>query len=511
MEQVGTLNIKMSTEDQNRCVVTAEKGVDVGALMEDIVSGKVLGRHVEMWNEKNDSERNFDVVLTKEEAEFLKQDPRITDVRYGSKEENGIFLKHHTLDISRTYSRTTTQSNADYAWSIPACINASNPFSGTTLTYQHPYVATGRNVDAVIMDSGIQVGHPEWKAQDGVTDRLNQVNWPQVSGLSGTYTQGPQHYTDTYGHGTHCSGTVAGRRYGWAREANIYAIKIFDTDAFGISAAFNMIRAWHLLKTNKNPTVVNMSWGYYNVYTGITGGNYRGTPWTGTSAQSQYGMVQTSYNFSSTYNAYTHPVRVASVDADIDSCISAGVVLVAAAGNDTHKMDISGGLDYNNYYTSGGNSVYYHRGSTPNGPNGVITVGAIRAANTEYKSAFSTCGPGITIFAPGEAIQSAMPLSATLGSGSVTHPDDSNFYIKKIQGTSMAAPQVTGVLACLLESRRYYTPYDCANWLKSTATQGRMSDSGTTTYTDTLSLQGAGNRYLRWPFNGSNPLVVNRT
>ena len=511
MEQVGTLYINMSTEDQNRCVVTAEKGVDVDGLMEDIVSGKVLGRRVEMWNEKNESERNFDVILTREEVEILKQDPRVTDVRYGSKEENGIFLRHNTLDSSRTYSRSTTQSNTDYAWSIPACINAVNPFSGNTISYQHPYVATGKNVDVVIMDSGIQVGHPEWKGQDGITDRLNQINWPQASGLSGTYTQGPLHYTDTYGHGTHCAGTAAGRRYGWAREANIYAIKIFDDAAFGISAAFSMIRAWHLLKTNKNPTVVNMSWGYFNLYTNITGGNYRGTPWTGTSAQSQYGMVQTSYNFSSTNNAYTHPVRVSSVDADIDSCISAGIILVAAAGNDTHKIDVSGGQDYNNYFTTGGTNRYYHRGSTPNGPSGVITVGAIRAANTEYKSNFSCCGPGITVFAPGEAIQSAMPATATLGAGSVTHPDDSNYFIKKIQGTSMAAPQVTGVLACLLESRRNYSPYDCINWLQSTATQGRMSDSGTTTYTDTLSLQGAGNRYLRWPFNGSNPLVVNRT
>ncbi len=74
----------------------------------------------------------------------------------------------------------------------------------------------------------------------------------------------------------------------------------------------------------------------------------------------------------------------------------------------------------------------------------------------------------------------------------------------------MASPQVAGVLACLLESRRDYDAYDCINWVTTTATQGRMSDSGTTTYTDTLSLQGAANRYLRWPFSGSNPLTVTR-
>ena len=85
----------MSTEDQNRCVVTVHKGVDVDALMEEITSlggttPHVPQRTVEMWNEKQDSLYNFDVVLTRDEAEILKQDPRIIDVRYGSKEENGI-------------------------------------------------------------------------------------------------------------------------------------------------------------------------------------------------------------------------------------------------------------------------------------------------------------------------------------------------------------------------------------------------------------------------------------
>lgn len=506
----------MSTEDQNRCVVTAKKGVDIDALMEEITSlggntQYIPQRAVEMWNEKLDSERNFDVVLTRQEAELLKQDPRVVDVRYGSKKENGIELRHNTLDSSRTYSRSTTQNNSHYAWAIPACINEANPFTSLNYLYQHPYTAIGENVDAVIQDSGIEVGHPEWLAQDGVTSRLQQIDWPSSSGYSGFYTQGAQHYTDTYGHGTHCAGTVAGRRYGWAKGSNIYAIKIFDSDAFGVSASFNMIRGWHQNKTNGNPTVVNMSWGYYNFYSSITGGTYRGTGWSGTAANSAYGMVETVYNFDSDLNAYTHPVRVSSVDADIESCIDAGIILVAAAGNDTHKIDVVGGLDYDNSFTtSTGQTRFYHRGSTPNGPTGVISVGAIRAANTEYKSNFSCCGPGITIYAPGEAVQSAMPVGATLASGSVTHPDNSNFLIKKIQGTSMAAPQVTGVLACLVGGRRHYTPQDCIEWLVATSTKNRIADTGGG-YTDTTSLQSSENRYLRWPYSGHNPLIVNQT
>ena len=502
----------MSTEDQNRCVVTVHKGVDVDALMKEITSlggttPYIPQRVVEMWNEKQDSLYNFDVVLTRAEAETLKQDSRIIDVRYGSKEENGIFLQRNTLDAIRNYSRSTAQNNSHFAWAIPACTNTVNAFSTLNLDYQHAYTAIGDNVDVVIQDSGIQVGHPEWLAQDGITSRLQQINWPAASGLSGTYTQGPVHYTDTYGHGTHCAGTAAGRRFGWARAANIYAIKIFDTDAFGISASFNIMRAWHNLKTNTNPTVVNMSWGYYQNYQDIVGGNYRGTPWTATTTQSAYGMITSLYNLNA--GLHTHPIRVSSVDADIAACIDAGMILVAAAGNDTHKQDVLGGLDYNNYYTtSGADTRYYHRGSTPNGPTSVISVGAIRAALTENKSAFSTCGPGITVYAPGEAVQSAMPLTSTLGSGSVTHPDDVNFYIKKIQGTSMAAPQVTGVLASLVGSRRHYTAADCIRWLSTTgSTANRIIDTAGG-YSDQTSLQGSPNRYLRWPFTSSQPLTI---
>ena len=253
-----------------------------------------------------------------------------------------------------------------------------------------------------------------------------------------------------------------------------------------------------------------MSWGYYQTYQDIVGGNYRGTAWTATTAQSIYGMVQSVYNATGSF--YTHPIRVSSVDADISACIDAGMILVAAAGNDTHKQDVPGGLDYNNYYTSnspfGAVDQYYHRGSTPNGPTGVISVGAIRAALTENKAAFSTCGPGITVYAPGEAVQSAMPLTATLGSGSVAHPDNASFYIKKIQGTSMAAPQVAGVLASLVGSRRHYTSTDCIRWLSTTgSTANRIIDSGGG-YTDQTSLQGSPNRYLRWPFTNDKPLTI---
>ena len=85
-------------------------------------------------------------------------------------------------------------------------------------------------------------------------------------------------------------------------------------------------------------------------------------------------MVQRNLNG----GLYTHPVRVTSVDSDIEDCIEAGMILVSAAGNAAHKMDLSTGLDYNNYWTSStlGNR-YYHRGGTPQASSNVICTGAI--------------------------------------------------------------------------------------------------------------------------------------
>jgi hypothetical protein len=115
----------MSTEDQNKAVVTLHKGVDVDAFIEDMVSGTnhnefMPGRRVELFNEKIDSKRNIDFVLTREEAETLKSDPRIIDVRYGTKIENNIFLGKSILEESRVYARDPSLDSTHYNWGIPS-------------------------------------------------------------------------------------------------------------------------------------------------------------------------------------------------------------------------------------------------------------------------------------------------------------------------------------------------------------------------------------------------------
>jgi subtilisin family serine protease len=501
----------MSTEDQNKAVVTLKKGVDVDAFIEDMVSGSnhnefMPGRKVELFNEKLDSKRNVDFVLTRNEAETLKGDSRIVDVRFGTKIENGIILKTEAIDNTRTYSKSADLNNEHFNWGIPACINLTNPLLSDSISFTHGYPLAGEGVDVVIMDSGILVGHPEWQGSTGAT-RLITHNWPSVSGLSETYSQNADHYTDPDGHGTHIAGTSCGRLYGWAKKSTIYCMTVIDNPAaFGISAGFNMIRAWHNLKTNDRPTVINCSWGYVKIYENITGGEYRGTPWTSTTPQSLYGMVQTIYNRLTSPTRYFHPVRVSSVDADIEDCVDDGIIIVTAAGNAAHKIDVVGGDDYNNTYTdSVSGTIFYHRGGTPTNTSGVVTVGSVKAVNPEGKSLFSNTGPGITVFAPGENIMSAIPAGSTKetsAGGSVNYPSNNDYEVTKLNGTSMAAPQVTGVVACLLESRSGYNQQNVVAWLNEKAHTGRLSDTGGS-YTDVQSLQGASNRFLRQPFTSS--------
>jgi len=503
----------MSTEDQNRAVVTLKKGVDVDAFIEDMVSGtnhnsNMPNRRVELYNEKLGSKRNVDFVLTREEAERLKNDERIVDVRYGSKLENNIVLTTQVVEPERIYNRSSTLNSDHYNWAFPACTRPTNPFSSATLNFSHEYTITGQGVDVVIQDSGIDVNHPEWLSLDGTVNRLKTIDWPVAADLAGVYTQDPDHYTDPDGHGTHVAGTVAGRLYGWAKSSDIYAMSMIDNPAaFGVSASFNLIRAWHNRKTNNRPTVVNMSWGYQTSYVGITGGNFRGLVWSGTSMVSAYGMIQTVFNRlpGSSPFVYVHPARVASVDADIEDCVDDGIILVGSAGNFAHKIDVVGGQDFNNFYNSSinGSQIRYHRGSTPAAVPGVVNIGAVSVENTlERKSFFSNTGPRVDLFAPGESIQSAIPTNSNIAiaAGSTPYPLNNQFACTKISGTSMASPQAAGVIACLLEARPEYNIDEVFNWLSETLHTNRLADTGGG-FTDTASLQGAANNYLNQPYN----------
>ena len=192
--------------------------------------------------------------------------------------------------------------------------------------------------------------------------------------------------------------------------------------------------------------------------------------------------------------------------------------MVGAAGNGSHKIDTTTGLDYDNYYTSTvyGNR-YYHRGSSPVAQGNVICVGNISyvyVSGQEPLFNSSEKGPRVDVCAPGGNITGAIPTGSTKFNNiaTVPHLDNGGYVIGNLNGTSMASPQVAGVLAALLQVRPHYTQAQCLTWLQEVCQLNRLYDPTTGTpgvdYINFRALQGAANLFLQTPFVDSNPYII---
>jgi subtilisin family serine protease len=192
------------------------------------------------------------------------------------------------------------------------------------------------------------------------------------------------------------------------------------------------------------------------------------------------------------------PARVAACDADIETAMSEGIIFVGAAGNGKWKHDLPGGTDWDNTFEMGirypesvTSPYYYMRGTSPtandvNMPN--ICVGAIDVTTADYKSYYSDCGPGVDIWAPGTNI-----ISSYLSG--VSDSRNSGHLLGKISGTSMASPNVCGVLACALEQNPHWNQTQAKAYITGTATQGQITNTSGGP-ADIRDLQGAPNKYL---------------
>lgn len=205
------------------------------------------------------------------------------------------------------------------------------------------------------------------------------------------------------------------------------------------------------------------------------------------------------------------PYRYPVIDEDITSLINAGVIVVAAAGNAYYKIDLPGGQDYNNSFRmseapvsgKGDASIlawnenittdYYNRGSSPGAAPGVICVGAAGVGSPEYKTDFSNTGPRVDVYAPGDYINSSVNKTIEDSEHGVPDPRNSNYSITKWSGTSMASPQVAGMIACYAQSNRNINQNTARDFIINNA-KPTLNDG-----TGYLSLQGGANRYAFMP------------
>lgn len=506
-------------------VVITKEGVDIEKVDVQLreIGGNAIIPHREVTcaNPMNYNDRITHWMLTDEEAETMRQDHRILSIELTLEERDDIGCAP-SVRQSSTFDKSNTASNVN--WGISRCSSATNNFAEgvDTVTEEYIYCLDGEGIDVVIMDTGIEANHPEWEDANG-NSRLQQIDWYAASNGAMSGTMDANFYTDTNGHGTICAGIVAGKTYGWAKGANIYSMKIFDSGAIDTANALDLIRLWHNNKGNSRPTVVNMSFSYYfnidvGAQAGDSGSHFNGTDFTSWT----YG--DSGYN-SSADVAYRTNIshftrlssRVSLIDTRIDQMISAGIHVVVAGGNfyDAQYLDTQTANDnYNDYLSRNGQTYYYHRGCSPrttdNGND--IVVGNISSAlNTDKdQSANSSArGPAVDIFAPGTNITSAC--SNTHGQAVVgDYPDNAAFKICNNTGTSFSAPQVAGLAAMTLQLYPTMTPAELKAQMIYDSKKDLMYDISASSYDELAKYQyifsgglfAAPNRILHNDFSG---------
>ena len=263
--------------------------------------------------------------------------------------------------------------------------------SAQTLPYGVNYVDaekvhssyTGDGVKVAILDTGIDYNHPDLDANyAGGYDFVNDDSNPM----------------DDNGHGTHVAGTLAAEDndfgvIGVAPDASIYSLKVLNSNKVGSGSDIIAGLEWAV---DNNMDIISMSFG------------------------SDYGS-----------SALSNAVEAAE---------AAGIVLVAAAGNDGTPTGSGDTVDYPARYSS------------------VIAVSSI--SNTLARYFTSSSGPSVELCAPGVSIYSTKPGNSY---GTMT-------------GTSMATPHVSGVAALILEAEPTLTVAQVRE--KMTETAYDLGDTG---------------------------------
>ena len=301
-------------------------------------------------------------------------------------------------------------------------------------------------------------------------------------------------------HATHVLGTMGGLTVGWAPGAQLYSLPI---SYIGSSLYwFDAVKEFHLNKSvdpntgYRRPTVMNMSWGYKTYLTNITGINYRGAS-VGTTPGTSNAIIGDGLD------RVNCPIY--GFESEIDELHEAGVIITKSGGNQYQKLDIDGGTDYNNYMTrsvatgniGAGNPLYYNRGSS-NRSTDTIVVGNMDSSlysSSEASASSSEKGPRVDVWAAGTNIISGGTSADTT-------------YLN-YTGTSMAAPQVAGMCALLVQMNPGMTPAQVREWVINNAKTGQLyvGDTNNTTYfSNNRNLQDGNDRIAYWPYSDHRPI-----
>ncbi|KAF9701092.1 hypothetical protein EKO04_001078 [Ascochyta lentis] len=130
--------------------------------------------------------------------------------------------RHPDVDYIERDSEVHTLGGDDYEteknapWGLARISHRDSLSFGTWNKYLYS-ADGGEGVDVYVIDTGTNVKHVDFNGR---------AHWGK------TIPNGDAD-EDGNGHGTHCSGTVAGKKYGVAKKANVYAVKVLRSNGSG--------------------------------------------------------------------------------------------------------------------------------------------------------------------------------------------------------------------------------------------------------------------------------------
>lgn len=496
-------------------VVSLHKGFNKEEVIDDlnrdttldskVDSNIIPDRQVQNVNTRPSSKRIFEIALTDEEAEKLKNDPRVGDVNIPIVWSDDWLDYEQSADWTRESNDTTRgnwgllrHGNIANAWGLNV---AQDLTAGTTYDYH----LDGTGIDYVHQESGkIRFDHEQWQDRNGVS-RVVPLQWNTLPNMGALPAFD---YTDSTGssyHATHCCGTAVGKDFGWGKNANIYN---FDMAAFSSAYWFDAIKEFHRAKAPdpitgvKRPTIVGASWGYKSTFSSITDIQFRGSS-VGSVKSVNFGMTGDTFG---RFNANLYQLNV-----EVEEMQDEGVHYVKSAGNQYQKLCFDGDIDFGNYITksvnsggiTAGNPIYYNRGAGNIGPE-TIVCGNLDSAlynNIEATSESSDKGPRVDVWAAGTDIVSAGNASSTA--------------TLNLNGTSMATPQISGMSCLLLQLNPGWTPAQLRKWWQDNAVTGLMNqgstneNDNTTFFANDRSLMNGTNRIAYFPYVINRALTTN--
>jgi serine protease AprX len=308
----------------------------------------------------------------------------------------------------RSFKMTSNPQVEQYVTAVEADVAAAQ------------YALTGTGIGVAVIDSGVSA-HAD----------LNNASGSSRIVYSQSFVAGDTTTNDKYGHGTHVAGLIAGTGAssgaangysatfaGVAPGVNVINLRVLDANGIGTdSGVIAAIQQAIALKNTYNIRVINMSLGR------------------------------------PVFESYT----LDPVDQAVEAAWKAGIVVVAAAGNDGRYGPTNG------FGTIG----------VPANDPAVITVGATRTNMTSSRAddtiaSYSSKGPTAIdhivkpdLVAPGNNLASLRVAGSTLDlqypQYEVTSSNGTSKYFV-LSGTSMSTPLVAGAAALMLQQNPSLTP-----------------------------------------------------